>query len=593
MKVTPELRKYAIDNLGVAADASDDDVRKVVGDAITKGTLTVDKLNELTTVKATEAENRLAGMIDDRVGKAVGEAVGEAVTKAVGGLTEKLDAMVTTLEKPNDSQADSSATPSGDKAAGTGDQTDSQATDPPPDTATPSAGPNPQKAFDAAAQAAGGDGASTDDGTPGGIRGKSIVEHFSDTRTAATWEKSIKDWNQKSFGHQRVQTGNDPQGLMRDLDMPTDRTKAIAGAWMKHMINRAFRSGGRPVPPSYKMSKLDQKLVEYAVHNCKFVGPHGWNEDLLEADHWFDGFTKVTSDLHKKALLDDSTSGGLEAVPIEFDDVAILTPLLNGELFPYVGIRNVTRRRIEGFSVGNPTLSWGTSEGSQISLFDTDSLIAAFDNTIYPLTGSIEIGLDFEADSPVGVGNIIMSNYGERFREEMDNVIAANAGTTAPQGVLYASGISAITPSGGAGAAQTVADYEGLMFGVKKQYRAEARPGNQAVFIGTETSYQRARSIVVSATDQRRVFGMETNTHEAYSILGHRYAINESLSNAQILFCCLNRYRLYRRQGFEVRVVTEDKELARKNQRLILVRARFGGKLELSGAATKITNGQA
>ena len=185
------------------------------------------------------------------------------------------------------------------------------------------------------------------------------------------------------------------------------------------------------------------------------------------------------------------------------------------------------------------------------------------------------------------------ADYVKRFREEMDNVIAANAGTTAPQGVLYASGISAITPSGGAGAAQTVADYEGLMFGVKKQYRAEARPGNQAVFIGTETSYQRARSIVVSATDQRRVFGMETNTHEAYSILGHRYAINESLSNAQILFCCLNRYRLYRRQGFEVRVVTEDKELARKNQRLILVRARFGGKLELSGAATKITNGQA
>jgi len=281
-------------------------------------------------------------------------------------------------------------------------------------------------------------------------------------------------------------------------------------------------------------------------------------------------------------------------VPIEFDDAAVLTPLLHGELYPYVSIRNATRRRIEGFSVGNPTLSWGVAEGSQISLFDTDDLIAALDTTIFPLTGAIEIGLDFEADSPVGVGNILVNNYGQRFQAEMDNVIATGSGTARPTGLLNTSGVSAITPEGTAGAAQTVGDYEALLFGVAKQYRAEARrAGGRTCFIGTETSYQRARSIDVSETDARRVFGMETNTHEDYAILGHRYAINESLSNAEILFCCLNRYRLYRRQGLEVRVVTEDKELARKNQQMILVRARFGGQNELSGSMSKITAGQA
>jgi hypothetical protein len=135
-----------------------------------------------------------------------------------------------------------------------------------------------------------------------------------------------------------------------------------------------------------------------------------------------------------------------------------------------------------------------------------------------------------------------------------------------------------------------VSDYEGLLFGVKKEYRQEAMAGNRAVFIGTETSYQRARAIPVGTTDERRVFGMD---HESYMLLGHRYAINESLTNSKTGFFCLNRYRMYRRQGFEVRVVTEDKELALKNQRLLIVRARFGGSLELGGAGAVTTNAQA
>ena len=80
--------------------------------------------------------------------------------------------------------------------------------------------------------------------------------------------------------------------------------------------------------------------------------------------------------------MDDNTSGGLEAVPIVFDDAVILTPVLTGELFPLVKLVNIPRgRRIEGFSVGNPTITSGTAEGSSISLFDTTSYIAAFDTT--------------------------------------------------------------------------------------------------------------------------------------------------------------------------------------------------------------------
>jgi HK97 family phage major capsid protein len=246
------------------------------------------------------------------------------------------------------------------------------------------------------------------------------------------------------MGAQRLYTGEGPGG--RYLDMPSERTKAISGAWLKHMIGRAFRNGGRPVPLKYRMSELDQRLVEYAVHECKFVGPYQYDETSEEAKHWFSG-QKLDNDLYRKALLDDSTSGGLEAVPVEFDDVAILTPLLNGELFPFVNVRNVTRRRIEGFSIGNPTLQWGSGEGTQISLFNTAAFIAGFDNNIYPVTGAIEIGLDFEADSPVGVGDMIQSRYGESFRKELDNVVAIGNGTSQPQGVFNAASTTTVSAS--------------------------------------------------------------------------------------------------------------------------------------------------
>ena len=75
-----------------------------------------------------------------------------------------------------------------------------------------------------------------------------------------------------------------------------------------------------------------------------------------------------------KALIDDSTSGGLEVVPVELDSDIITFPLLHGELFPMVDLKAVPRgRRIEGASIGTPTMSWGGGDDQSISLFNTAS----------------------------------------------------------------------------------------------------------------------------------------------------------------------------------------------------------------------------
>ena len=160
----------------------------------------------------------------------------------------------------------------------------------------------------------------------------------------------------------------------------------------------------------------------------------------------------------------------------------------------------------------------------------------------------MEIGLDFLADSPTQIGDIILQRYGVRFREEMDNVIANGAdGSSEPEGVFQASGTGSVSSDNGSTGPPTVSDYESLLFGVAKQFRSESTKA-RSVFIGTETSYQRAKAIQVGTSDERRVMGMD---HENYMLLGHPYKINEDIDNADVGFCCMNRYRFYRRSGFD------------------------------------------
>lgn len=521
--VTPKLKQYMVENHAVATDATDEVVNKTIASLLLEGKLDVAKIKELTKADAEDATVKVKSMVADEM-KSFKDSILSDMKAMFGDKTPEV--------KPAEN--------AGEKAY------------------------NANIAADA-----------------GTIRVKKVTERYDDTRTAATWDKSSNPYLAKNFGGQPITQHID--GLPYSVDMPTNRAKAIAGAVFKKKALDAMRAAGQYIPEHYKMTQHDRELLEYAAHECNWVGD-------------FKGYTydgEKLTDLHVKAILDDSTSGGLEAVPIEFDALAILTPLLHSQLFPLVNIINVTRRRIEAAKIGNPTLTWGIPDGTAIGLFNTDAFISAFDNNIHPVTGAMEMGEDFLADSPLAIGGIVVRNYGESFKQEMDNVIATGDGTTQPEGWFTVSGVTAVTPTS-AGNAPTVSDYEGLMLGVSLAYRQEAGlgRGSRAVFLGNETSYSRARGIPVdSSADARRIFGMD---EESYMMFDHRYAVNNTLTNPQYGFFCMNRYRMYRRQGLEVKFVTSntDWQLARENKTGLVVRARYGGAPEQGAAGAKITTGQ-
>lgn len=355
--------------------------------------------------------------------------------------------------------------------------------------------------------------------------------------------------------------------------LPSELDDAKAGALIKHI---ASRSGLMNVDmPDHEKALLDE------MAECDdWVGKVGGVE-----------YDKITGGSGVKALLDDTTSGGLEIAPIAFDSNIITFPLLTGEVFPRVQTQDVPRgRRIEGGSISAPTVTWGQGDNVEVGLFDTTSLVAEINTTIHGVAVAVEIGRDFLSDAAVAVGSILTRLIGERLSEELDDVIANGNGTNRPQGIGNASGLATVNADNGAGGPWTLNDYTSLMFASGKQYRRLP-----CAFLSNDTVYQRSRSIridpQVATVDQRPVLS-DVNSFNNYMSLGWAHAIQNDIGDRTCIFGAMSKYRLYRRAGLDIRFEQGGKELARKNLVLLIARARFGGRVMDANAFATITDGQ-
>jgi hypothetical protein len=359
----------------------------------------------------------------------------------------------------------------------------------------------------------------------------------------------------------------------RPLDTASELDKAVAGAYAK-FVTQASMMKSKSLAFN-QLPQHDKELLCYALEKMAWGG-------ATDGGEYADIKGRRLTPSEQKALIDDGTSGGIEAAPIVFDDQVIETPLLYGELYPLVSVKPLDRgRRVEGVATGTVTASWGGVDDSPISLFNTASYVSAFDTTIHRWEGAFRIGLDFLSDTPIDFGAHVTRQYGERLMEDLDDVVAVGNGTTQPEGVMTKSGTTSVS----FGNATSLGNYESLRFGVPKNEHRQNLV-RTAVFMGTETSYQRARAIPVGASDARRLGGMD---YSSYRWMERDFKINESLTNRQIAYVILARYRMYRRRGLTMRTSTEGDTLIRRNEMLMVATARYGGQLE-RGAVAAVTS---
>lgn len=410
------------------------------------------------------------------------------------------------------------------------------------------------------------------------IRIKGAAENYSAATKAACFPEMAGRKGNKGlhpYAGQQAKFGVTP------LDMPSELDKAVSGAWVKWCLNSQM---GRQLPANLKMTDHDRDLVMHAMHTMKWTGhvkgrAAEGNEIGLKR--------KKLSEHQIKALLDDTESGGIEITPAVFDDAIILYPILYGELFPFVNLKQTLGRRIKGGSMLNPTITAGTPEGAAITPIDTSAFFRGFDTPIFVASGAMTIGLDFEEDTPVDFGSVLIEKFQEVALEKFDYWVANGNGYNEPLGLFNTSGLTLVGTDFGVNGPPTVADYEALMFGMAKKYRAQ--PDAQIVYVSNDTTYARSRGIKVGPTDQRRVFGMD---HEAYTTMGHPHKVQNDIANSRCAMVNLHRYRMYQRAGTTVRMETAGRQLALTNTKLLVVRMRFGGQMEDAGAVSASTDFQ-
>lgn len=548
MDVTEALKNWLIKNKKVDKDASDDDCQKAAAAALVDKSLSTEDYFEL----SKESDDKDATEVEKQF-----KAMAKGISETINLLRE--------VVKSNKAEGKAEGNDGND---GGGEDDDDEE-----DADTKGKIPKGKKKVDISGIVATQGGTPTETNGDKGmqIRVKEAVEMYDTSKKGMTFPTHKNNGQAHQLAGQRV------KDFGRPLDVPSEQDEALAGAWAKYQIAAASpRIAGTAARAFEVLPEHDKNLL----HHLATKGM--WDDSIDGKLRTRKGYAPDGM----KALIDDSTSGGLEAAPIVFDDMVITTPLLYGELYPLVNTIPLARgRRVEGVSTGTVTASWGGQDDAAITLFNTASYVSAFDTTIFRWEGAIRIGLDFLSDTPIDFGRTITAQYGERLMEDLDDVIAVGDGSTQPEGVINKSGATSIAFGG----STSIGNYESLRFGVvKAEHRANVKAS--AVFCGTEVSYQRVMALNVGTNDARRLFSMSEQgpTYDGYTIMSRPYKINESLSNRQIFYAILARYRMYRRKGLAIRTSTEGDTLIRRNELLIVAMARYGGQLE-RGATCAIT----
>jgi HK97 family phage major capsid protein len=531
MNITPELKQWLIENCDLSKDATDDDCRKAAGDALASGTLSAEKFAKLSKPRKVEEANEFAKQL---------ETIGKNLEKLVEAKEQKPE------PKPEKKE-------------------ESEAKD-----AEPEVKAKPSEMAKMIVNLG---------GTPIepdiDVRVKEAAEQYDSTKSVMVYPSHNKSGRSHPLAGRPVMDFDEGG---RVINHASQRDKAVIGAYCKFMAEQARLRGSRKFA-FQNLPQHDKELLLHAMDNYEWSGATDGRDTA-------DIINRKLFKMEKQALIDDAVSGGLEAAPIVFDVDVIETPLLHGELFPLVNQVPLDRgRRVEGVATGTVTGAWGGVDDTAIALFNTAAYVTAFDTTIFRWEGSIRIGLDFLSDTPIDFGQHVTQQYGERLLEDLDDVVATGNGTTQPEGVMNATGVTTVAWGG----ATTLGNYESLRFGVAKaEHRANV--ATSAVFCGTETSYQRARAIPVGAADARRLGGMD---YSSYNWMERPYKINESLANTQIFYAILARYRMYRRRGLTMRSSTEGDTLIRRNEMLLVGMARYGGQLERGATAAVTTTAPA
>lgn len=525
------LKAYLVKEFGLPADADEASVKKMAAELLASEKLTSEKYLELITPKAAEQSplDKLTAALATKLGLPAG---GVTVETAKAPTVEQvLAATAATVKEHGLAQPER------------------------PDSAL-----DPTKVFAGAAAAHNAQDA-------GRVRVKKASEQYGSTKARKVYPKSIIK-NGIELPHHKGGQDVVFEGVAAYDQSEAERAKS--GAWQKHKLCKALGL-------MHLMTDEDNDLLLEAVNEDQWVGDisiFSPSDDYARP--------KRLSEIHKKTtdLISDSPSGGSSLVPYYFDMDLVTYPTLNGELFPFVDLRELAiSNQVKTGTLTNVSIQTGPAEATAITLQTTTSMAAALTSNVFNATGAITVGRDFLSDSPLKLQDELMASYQRALANYLDQGIAAGDGTTFVLGIFQTSSTNTKTAANNTAGPVTVADINGMISALPAKYRKKDAPDAAIVWVSTDSLYFRIKGIKTGLSgDQRLVYGYDL---EKYMLQAHPYKITDAsgVAGSQLAFGRMDKYRMWRRKGMAFEASSDGKTLMLANELLITMRSRWAGQV--------------
>ena len=286
--------------------------------------------------------------------------------------------------------------------------------------------------------------------------------------------------------------------------------------------------------------------------------------------------TAPSDEVVRKALSEGSDTAGGYLVPSEYRAELIRRLPELSELFPHV--RKVP---VIGDSGEYPkldsdvTITWGRSENA--ALTETDPSFTHLQWTVRNMSAITYLSRELVSDANPNIVETITALFSEAVAAERDKMIAIGDGSSQPQGIYSAAGVSSVAVGG----ALTYAKLVELKFELSRKYHRNAR------WVLNSTNLQRITSI----TDDNSlpIFRDALVAGESPRILGKEYAVQDDLPDSVIFFGALSHYLWFDREQMVIESTTTGGDTFKKHQVAVKVVERCDGKLALAQAMVKAT----
>jgi len=286
--------------------------------------------------------------------------------------------------------------------------------------------------------------------------------------------------------------------------------------------------------------------------------------------------TEPSDEMVRKALSEGTDSAGGYLVPTEYRAELIKRLPELSELFPYVRKVPVISNSGEFPKLGTDVaITWGRGENAAIT--ETDPVFTQLTWTARNMSAITYLSRELVSDANPGIVETITTLFSEAVAAERDKMIAIGDGSTQPEGIYSAAGLSSVAVGG----SLTYAKLVELKFALSRKYHRNAR------WILNSTNLQRVTSI--TDDDNLPIFRDALVAGETPRILGRQYSIQDDLPDSVIFFGDLTQYLWFDRERMVIESTSTGGDTFAKHQVAVKLVERCDGKLGLAEAFVKAT----